>query len=353
MKKFKYIINDFIDNFSLILLLVVEFTVVLLIISTISSIYKMSYIKKATLQTIKDSSVASLRITYVYGGEYKITDDKELFSKIEEDFYSLYDISSEAQLGYPTFVLVGDSNFIEDVNGYRYEKGYSYFGSETEIDSNNIRIKGIELGKKDLEKGANIYIKNAFKLDLDDKILMYLSYEDFSKVIPRINRDNLLHQGLFRNFNDSELKNLNEIVKGEGYSFELIDLSTIIEKRLQENNETILYYFIYLGSMILVFIICALMSLKYLIDKKSKEYIIHLLCGAQMKDIYYRILIYSTIIIAFIFLSLFMADIMIQYFVVDYQIVITLLTIVYLAMIIYPIYLIKNKNLLKNLRGDV
>jgi hypothetical protein len=138
------------------------------------------------------------------------------------------------------------------------------------------------------------------------------------------------------------------------YDIVPININDIKEnkKDTAKGQSVFLLFFI---SMIIMICVGVTSSLMQLVDNNLKEYAIHRLYGAELKDIYIRIIIYSTIIIAIPFLPVCFIlrsypPEMLSFIPIIF---ISIFVLMIITVTVYPILRLKHQDITAFLRRDV
>lgn len=371
MNNIRLVLKDVKNNISFIVSFYIQLLIAVFFI--LISISQLTYDSDLNeyLSSIKDKGIITFKSYYSESNIVKDfnQDTYEILKNIlDENRYAYSYILRCKVEEYPDKnICIFLGNF-DDVFNFREKNNdndiKAYLGSNIkDIDINDNfefgykKFKNIGVSNN-LNKNSFFYHRN-FKIDLDDEIVVVMSYEELYYLFGEIINQEIIQNLNFVKYDKNIMDNYLDIINNS----ETIYVVPNNSYDLYMDNYAFSFYndlFFFLFFMIfLVFTVCGiLVNLITNIDKNFREYSIHMIYGATKRKIFSRITLYTVLIIfpvvIFITPFIYISEIFYKYSFIELCIVSTIASIIFLIIVLlYPISKISRKNLLNYYRRDI
>lgn len=246
----------------------------------------------------------------------------------------------ETTISFKPLVLIGSK-----VNEYKVGDSLN-IGT---FSSNSFKITG------ELPNGSS-YVDSSGIHYLNDSIVILATWDVWSGYNKLDYIEQIIENIKLIDVNEKDVEEFSQRISKENGKYEILprDINVINEnkKDTREGQRIFLIFFIGITVMISVGIISSLLQL---IDNNIKEYSIHRLYGAEIKDIYIRIVIYSIIIILLplIFTAIILRNFPFEMVSFIPKIFISIFTAMSIVVTVYPMLKVKDNDMTIFLRSDL
>lgn len=206
-----------------------------------------------------------------------------------------------------------------------------------------------------LKKGA-YYVDNNGIYNLDNSIVILSTWEQWKKINELDYDENIVTNIKFIDTEKAYVEKFAQDVSVINKKYDLVPMSIhdILEQKKETSNGQSVFFIFFL-SIVIMICIGIYSNLMQLIDLNLREYSIHRLYGAKMKDIYIRVIIYIATIIIFTFIPMIFILKAYPFEMITYvpKLICGIFALITASIVIYPILTLSKHSIPTFLRRDI